>query len=125
MPTYIGLVNYQDKDGEAELRVGRAARQLVEVHGGRILSTYWTEGDCQMIIAFEGRGEEQAMKVYDDLASQQDVDIRMVSAPDGGGEGAFFFPLSIVCGSQKLALTVRFAVEYRRGIKTRVGEAVT
>ena len=45
--------------------------------------------------------------------------------PDGGGEGAFFFPLSIVCGSQKLALTVRFAVEYRRGIKTRVGEAVT
>ena len=39
MPTYIGLVNYQDKDGEAELQVGRAARQLVEVHGGRILST--------------------------------------------------------------------------------------
>ena len=34
MPTYIGLVKYEDKDEEAELMVGRAARQLVEVHGG-------------------------------------------------------------------------------------------
>ena len=92
MPTYIGLINYQDKDGEAELRVGRAARQLVEVHGGRILSTYWTEGDCQMIIAFEGRGEEQAMKVYDDLASQQDVDIRMVCALTEGEKERFSSP---------------------------------
>ena len=78
MPTFIGLVKYRDKDGEAELRVGRAARQLVEVHGGRILSTYWTEGENQMIIAFEGRHEEQAMKVYDDLASEQGVDISVV-----------------------------------------------
>ena len=78
-----------------------------------------------MIIAFEGRDEEQAMKVYDDLASQQDVDIRMVCALTEGEKERFFFPLSIVCGSQKLALTVRFAVEYRRRIKTRVGEAVT
>ena len=94
MPTYIGLVNYrgEGKDGEAELRVGRAARQLVEVHGGRILSTYWTEGDCQMIIAFEGRGEEQAMKVYDDLASQQDVDIRMVCALTEGEKERFSSP---------------------------------
>ena len=92
MPTYIGLVNYQDKDGEAELRVGRAARQLVEVHGGRILSTYWTEGDSQMIIAFEGRDEEQAMKVYDDLASQQDVDIRMVCALTEGEKERFSSP---------------------------------
>ena len=78
MPTFIGLVKYEDRDGEAELMVGRAARQLVEVHGGRILSTYWTEGENQMIIAFEGRGEEQAMKVYDDLASEQSVEIRVV-----------------------------------------------
>ncbi len=78
MPTYIGLVKYEDRDGEAELMVGRAARQLVEVHGGRILSTYWTEGENQLIIAFEGRGEEQAMKVYDDLASQQGVKISVV-----------------------------------------------
>ena len=78
MPTYIGLVKYEDRDGEAELMVGRAARQLVEVHGGRILSTYWTEGENQLIIAFEGRGEEQAMKVYDDLASEQGVQIRVV-----------------------------------------------
>ena len=92
MPTYIGLVNYQDKDGEAELQVGRAARQLVEVHGGRILSTYWTEGDSQMIIAFEGRDEEQAMKVYDDLASQQDVDIRMVCALTEGEKERFSSP---------------------------------
>ena len=80
MPTYIGLVKYEDKGGEAELMVGRAARQLVEVHGGRILSTYWTEGDNQLIIAFEGRGEEQAMKVYNDLASQQGVSIQVVQA---------------------------------------------
>ena len=92
MPTYIGLVNYRDKDGDAELRVGKAARQLAEVHGGRILSTYWTEGDCQMIIAFEGRGEEQAMKVYDDLASQQDVDIRMVRALTEGEKERFSSP---------------------------------
>ncbi len=78
MPTFIGLVKYGERDGEAELRVGRAARQLVEVHGGRILSTYWTEGDNQMIIAFEGRGEEQAMKVYDDLASEEGVQISVV-----------------------------------------------
>ena len=92
MPTYIGLVNYQDKDGEAELRVGKAARQLAETHGGRILSTYWTEGDCQMIIAFEGRGEEQATKVYDDLASQQDVDVRMVRALTEGEKERFSSP---------------------------------
>ncbi len=78
MPTFIGLVKYEDRDGEAELMVGRAARQLVEVHGGRILSTYWTEGDCQLIIAFEGRHEEQAMKVYDDLAAQQGVEVTVV-----------------------------------------------
>ena len=92
MPTYIGLVNYQDKDGEAELRVGKAARQLAETHGGRILSTYWTEGDCQMIIAFEGHGEEQATKVYDDLASQQDVDVRMVRALTEGEKERFSSP---------------------------------
>ena len=33
MPTYIGLVNYGDKDGDAELRVGKAARQLAEPTG--------------------------------------------------------------------------------------------
>ena len=95
MPTYIGLVKYEGKDGEAELRVGRAARQLVEVHGGRILSTYWTEGDCQMIIAFEGRGEEQAAKVYDDLASEQGVQVSVVRGFTEGekeraNEGLFF-----------------------------------
>ena len=92
MPTYIGLVNYGDKDGDAELRVGKAARQLAEVHGGRILSTYWTEGDCQMIIAFEGRGEDQATKVYDDLASQQDVDVRMLRALTEGEKERSFSP---------------------------------
>ena len=78
MPTYIGLVKYGERDGEAELMVGRTARQLVEVHGGRILSTYWTEGDNQLIVAFEGRDEEQAMKVYDDLASEQNVQISVI-----------------------------------------------
>ena len=78
MPTFIGLVKYGERDGEAELMVGRAVRQLVEVHGGRILSIYWTEGDNQMIIAFEGRGEEQAMKVYDDLASEQGIQISVM-----------------------------------------------
>ena len=94
MPTYIGLVNYrgEGKDGDAELQVGKAARQLVETHGGRILSIYWTEGDSQMIIAFEGRGEEQAMQVYDDLASQQEVDIRMVCALTEGEKERFSSP---------------------------------
>ena len=94
MPTYIGLVNYrgEGKDGDAELQVGKAARQLVETHGGRILSIYWTEGDSQMIIAFEGRDEEQAMQVYDDLASQQDVDIRMVCALTEGEKERFSSP---------------------------------
>ena len=95
MPTFIGLVKYGERDGEEELRVGRAARQLVEVHGGRILSTYWTEGDNQMIIAFEGRHEEQAMKVFDDLASEQNVEIRVVRGLTEGekeraNEGLFF-----------------------------------
>ena len=31
-----------------------------------------------MIIAFEGRHEEQAMKVYDDLASEEGVQISVV-----------------------------------------------
>ncbi len=94
MPTYIGLVNYrgEGKDGDAELQVGKAARQLVETHGGRILSIYWTEGDSQMIIAFEGRDEEQAMQVYDDLASQQEVDIRMVCALTEGEKERFSSP---------------------------------
>lgn len=96
MPTYIGLVKYGERDGEAELMVGRAARQLVEVHGGRILSTYWTEGDNQLIIAFEGRDEVQAMKVYDDLASEQGVEISVVQGlTEGEKERAnqgFCFP---------------------------------
>ena len=92
MPTYIGLVKYGERDGEAELRVGRAARQLVEVHGGRILSTYWTEGDCQMIIAFEGRSKEQAMKVYDDLASEQGVQISVARGLTEGEKERFSSP---------------------------------
>ena len=93
MPTFIGLVKYGERDGEAELRVGRAARQLVEVHGGRILSTYWTEGDNQMIIAFEGRGEEQAMKVYDDLASEEGIQISVVRGlTEGEKERSFSSP---------------------------------
>ena len=96
MPTYIGLVKYEGKDGEAELMVGRAARQLAEVHGGRILSTYWTEGENQLIIAFEGRDEEQAMKVYDDLASGEGVEISVVRGlTEGEKERAnrgLFFP---------------------------------
>lgn len=95
MPTFIGLVKYGERDGEAELMVGRAARQLVEVHGGRILSTYWTEGDNQLIIAFEGRDEEQATKVYDDLASEQGVQISVVRGLTEGekeraNQGLFF-----------------------------------
>ena len=82
----------ETRTGKLSCKVGRAARQLVEVHGGRILSTYWTEGDSQMIIAFEGRDEEQAMKVYDDLASQQDVDIRMVCALTEGEKERFSSP---------------------------------
>ena len=82
MPSYIGLVSYKGngKGGSAELDVAKSARQLCETHGGRILSAYWTEGEPEMVIAFEGRGKEQASKVFDDLASQQDVEVRMVRA---------------------------------------------
>ena len=45
-----------------------------------------------MIIAFEGRGEEQATKVYDDLASQQDVDVRMLRALTEGEKERFSSP---------------------------------
>ena len=82
MPTYIGMISYIDpgKEGSAELEVAKSARQLCETHGGRILSAYWTEGKPEMVIAFEGRGKEPASKVFDDLASQHDVEIRMVRA---------------------------------------------
>ena len=82
MPSYIGLVSYKGngKGGSAELDVAKSARQLCETHGGRILSAYWTEGEPEMVIAFEGRGKEQASKVFEDLASQQDVEVRMVRA---------------------------------------------
>ena len=82
MPTYIGLVNFKEpgKMGNAELDVGKAARVLTETHGGRILSIYWTEDDPDMMVAFEGRDKEQATKVFRDLASQQDVNVRMVRA---------------------------------------------
>ena len=82
MPSYIGLVSYKGpgKGGSAELDVAKSARQLCETHGGRILSAYWTEGEPEMVIAFEGRGREQASKVFEDLASQQDVEVRMVRA---------------------------------------------
>ncbi len=82
MPTYIGMVSFRDggKSGGDALAVGRAARALIETHGGRILSIYWTEDTPDMVIAFEGRDRAQAAAVYDDLASQQGVDIRMARA---------------------------------------------
>ena len=82
MPSYIGMISYKGpgREGSAELEVAKSARQLCETHGGRILSAYWTEGEPEMVIAFEGRGREQASKVFEDLASQQDVEVRMVRA---------------------------------------------
>ena len=83
MPTYIGQVKFKGSSkpsGQAELEVARAARALVDIHGGRILSVYWTEGDPDMLVTFEGRDQDQATKVFQELEAQQKVDIRMVRA---------------------------------------------
>ena len=83
MPSYIGLVSYKGngKGGSAELDVAKSARQLCETHGGRILSAYWTEGKPEMVIAFEGRGRGAGVQgLSKTLASQQDVEVRMVRA---------------------------------------------
>ena len=81
MPTHIGFVRFKDaqvRGKERELEVGRAARSLTASLGGRILSIYWTPGDPDLVIAFEGRDEAQAIRVFKALESQQNVTVRMI-----------------------------------------------
>ena len=80
MPTFIGFATYKGKkSGEQELMVGKAARAWVDTNGGRILSIYHMEtGEPNVLIAFEGRGLEQAVKCFKDLEAQQGLSVKMI-----------------------------------------------
>ena len=81
MPTFIGMVSYGNsggKSGPAELGVAKGARAWTDANGGRILSIYWTGGDPDMVVAFEGRDEDQASRAFKDLEAQHGVSIHMV-----------------------------------------------
>jgi hypothetical protein len=80
VPTFIGFATYKNKkSGEEELMVGKAARAWVYVNGGRILSIYYMEtGEPNVLIAFEGRGLDQATKCFKDLETQQGLTVKMI-----------------------------------------------
>jgi len=60
------------------------ARALAERNGGRFLSIFWTEGDADMILTFEGRDEAQATRTFQALEEEQGVTIRVMPALSEG-----------------------------------------
>ena len=63
MATFVSLINFTDqgirnvKDSPARLEAFRA---LVEAQGGTVKSAYWTMGNYDLVVIFEGT-EEDAM----------------------------------------------------------------
>jgi uncharacterized protein with GYD domain len=86
MAAYIGLVNYSGSapSGDRELELARIARSLTELHGGRFLSIFWTQGDVDMVLTFEGRDEAQAMTVFNALKEEDGVSLRVMQALSEG-----------------------------------------
>ena len=83
MPTFIGQLKFKGPSkpsGKTQLGVARSARALTDVHGGRILSIYWTEGEVDILVTVEGRNEDQATTIFRELEDQEKVDIRIVRA---------------------------------------------
>ncbi len=83
MSTYTGLLKFNDdRNGEQQLEAGRAARAIAEAvgGGGRFLHIYWTEGDADLHLTYEGRTEEQAMSVFTQIEQQQNATICVVRA---------------------------------------------
>lgn len=87
MAAYVGLVNYSDQQsmsGDRELELARIARSLTERHGGRFLSIYWTTGDVEMVLSYEGADEAQAMKVFDAFKEEAGISLRVMPALSEG-----------------------------------------
>ena len=87
MSSYIGLLRYKNAQapaGEGELAIGPAARAAAERNGGRFLSIFWTAGDTDMVLTFEGRNEEQATRTFRALEEDQGVTIRVMPALSEG-----------------------------------------
>ena len=89
MSAYIGFLNYNkvgERSGDDELKVGRAARSIAEMQGGggRFLSVWWTQDENDMVLIFEGRDDEQAMRVFTKIEEQEDVTIRVTRSLAGG-----------------------------------------
>jgi uncharacterized protein with GYD domain len=85
--SYIGLLTYKDaqaQSGEGELAVGKAARAAAELHGGRFLSIFWTTGDADMVLTYEGRDEAQARRAFSAIEEGQSVTIRVLPALSEG-----------------------------------------
>ena len=85
MSAYIGFLNFKDagkRIGEEELAVGRTARAIAEAEGqgGRFLSIWWTQGEADMVLIYEGRDEAQAMSVFKKVEEQQNATIRVTRA---------------------------------------------
>ena len=92
MSSYIGLLQYKNAQapaGEGELEIGKAARAAAERNGGRFLSIFWTAGDANMVLTFEGRNEEQATRTFR-LEEDQGVTIRVMPAPSEERKSAPF-----------------------------------
>jgi uncharacterized protein with GYD domain len=87
MVAYIGLLTHNDgqaESGERALAIGKAARAAAELNGGRFLSIFWTTGDADLVLTFEGRDEAQATKTFRAIEEGQNVTIRVISALSEG-----------------------------------------
>ncbi len=87
MSSYIGLLTYKDgqrPSGDGELAIGKAARAAAENHGGRFLSIFWTTGEADMVLTFEGRTQEQARQTFGALEAEQNISIRVMPALSEG-----------------------------------------
>ena len=73
MPTYVSLIRWTDQGIRAAkdtMSRYEQARAQVERMGGRLTSTYWTQGSYDIVVISEFPDEETAMAFLLGLGSQ-------------------------------------------------------
>ena len=82
MASFVGLVDLSGADvsGEEQLRIAKSARAWTDLHGGRGLSAYWTEGNPDLILVFESLDADEASQLAKDLENEHNLSIKMTRA---------------------------------------------
>ena len=83
MPTYVFLVKWTDqgvKNVKDTVKRMRDVKALTERHGGKVLSSYWTQGAYDLIVTIEATDEITASADALTIASGGHVAIQTLRA---------------------------------------------